>query len=457
MHNSELNHTTAWQKCLQIIEAKIPTKSFQTWFVPIQPKKLENNTLTIQVPNKFFFEWLEENYLDVLKEAIHKVIGPDARLEYHVLVPAEEKDTSSDDIKNPFVIPGIRRMNIDSNLSKKYTLENFVEGSCNRLAKSAGMAIARKPGETAFNPFVVYGKVGLGKTHIAQAIGNEILAQNPKKKVLYVSCEKFTNQVINSIRNGSIEDTVNFYQMLDTLIVDDVQFLNNKIKTQEIFFHIFNQLHQNKKQIIITSDRPPKDLEGLEDRLISRFKWGLTSDLQQPDFETRMNILKAKLAEENLEMPYDVQEYICYNITSNVRELEGVMISIIAQSNLTQRTLDMDLAREVVAQFVSDSNKELNLDNLINICLDYYHIDRDLVTGKSRKRNIVIARQMIMYLAKQLTNYSFKEIGQALGRDHSTVIYSCNAMQDQIETIPAIRKDYEELRKKLEMTLQTHE
>lgn len=444
----------AWQRCLSIIQKKIPEKSFETWFKPIIPKKLENETLTIQVPNKFFYEWLEENYLDIMRDAIRQSIGPNARLEYHVLVPAEEKSHPEDDIKNPFVIPGIRRK-IESNLNKKYTLENFIEGGCNRLAKSAGIAIARKPGETAFNPFVVYGEVGLGKTHIAQAIGNEIVGQHSKKKVLYVSCEKFTNQVINSIRNGSIEDTVNFYQMLDVLIVDDIQFLNNKIKTQEIFFHIFNQLHQNKKQIIITSDRPPKDLQGLEDRLISRFKWGLTADLQQPDFETRMSILQAKLAEENLSMPYDVQEYICYNITSNVRELEGVMISIVAQSNLTGRSLDLQLAREVVSQFITDSNKELNLDNLIDIALDYYKIDRSLVTGKSRKRNIVIARQMIMYLAKQMTNYSFKEIGQALGRDHSTVIYSCNAMQDQIETIPEIKNDYEELRKKLEMTLQT--
>ena len=290
----------------------------------------------------------------LLKMTIRKELGDGGRLEYQILMnnghdnrrskavakeagytnghgngtPYEPGGIDTQVIKNPFVIPGIKKLKIDPQLNTALTFETFIEGDCNRLARSAGVAVAKKPGGTAFNPLVIFGDVGLGKTHLAHAIGNEVVRKFPNKSILYVSSEKFTNQIIESIKNNAVNDFVNFYQLVDVLIVDDIQFLANKLKTQEIFFHIFNQLHQNGKQVVLTSDRPPKDLEGMEERLISRFKWGLSADLQAPDLETRIAILESKMTREGLEIPQDVSEFICYNIKNNIRELEGVLVPL---------------------------------------------------------------------------------------------------------------------------------
>lgn len=452
------NPNKAWNDCLNDIEKEISKQSFKTWFLPIKPIKFQHNILTIQVPNKFFFEWIEEHHIDLLKKVLNKNLGDNSRLEYQIPVVNDEPNLSADsipnNIKNPFVIPGIKRRDLSSNLNPKYTLDNFVEGDCNRLARSAGLAIARKPGETAFNPLVIYGDVGLGKTHLLQAIGNEIEKNHPKKKVVYVSSEEFTNQIIKSIKDNNIEQVVNFYQMIDALLIDDIQFLANKTKTQEIFFHIFNQLHQNRKQLVITSDRPPKDLNGMEDRLISRFKWGLTADLQKPEFETRMAIIDKKIEGENIEIPFHVSEYLCYNIETNIRELEGALVSIVAQSRLNRRELDLELAKEVVAKFVERKEKELNLDSILTLVAEHFSLDADIIRGKSRKREVVIARQLTMFLAKKHTNYSLKQIGSDLGgRDHSTVIYSCRAVQDMLDTNEEFKKNFEALDKKLVMTM----
>ena len=277
------------------------------------------------------------------------------------------------------------------------------------------MAVAAKPGGTAFNPLVLFGDVGLGKTHLAQAIGNEVLKENNGKTVLYVSSEKFTNQIIDSIRNNAVNDFVNFYQLIDVLIVDDIQFLANKQKTQEIFFHIFNQLHQNGKQIIMTSDRPPKDLDGMEERLISRFKWGLSADLGTPDLETRMAILASKMDQEGLEIPHDVTEFICYNIKNNIRELEGVLISLVAQSSLNRREIDLELAKEVIKNFVNQMSKEITVEFIQKLVADHFDVPVEKLKGQTRKRGIVIARQLSMYLAKNLTNKSLKAIGENFG------------------------------------------
>ncbi|MBL7792219.1 MAG: chromosomal replication initiator protein DnaA, partial [Saprospiraceae bacterium] len=370
------DHATVWDSCLQTIRKSVPMQSYKTWFEPIRPVKLEHNALTIQVPNRFFYEWLEEHYVALLKTTIRRELGDRGKLEYHILtsngngisngngnghhvdqsgpLAAKAADgltpgmIDTEHIKNPFVIPGIKKVKIDPQLNPQYTFDTYIEGDCNRLARSAGLAIARKPGETSFNPLVIFGDTGLGKTHLAQAIGNDVLARFPNKTVLYVSSEKFTQQIIQSIKNNAVNDFVNFYQLVDVLIVDDIQFLANKQKTQEIFFHIFNQLHQGGKQIVLTSDRPPKMLDGMEERLISRFKWGLSADLQAPDLETRMAIIEAKMNREGLDIPQDVVEFICYNIQNNIRELEGVLVSLIAQSSLNRREVDLDLAREVV-------------------------------------------------------------------------------------------------------------
>jgi chromosomal replication initiator protein len=400
------DHGTVWGNCLQTIRKNVNNQSFRTWFEPIKPVRLENNALTIQVPNKFFYEWLEEHYVTLLKTTIRRELGERGRLEYQILmgqsnakrdvlkrqrVAAENAvgvnngyspgmiDTQS--IKNPFVIPGIKKIKVEPQLNPNYLFENYIEGDCNRLARSAGLAIAKKPGGTSFNPLVIFGDVGLGKTHLAHAIGNDVLNRFPTKTVLYVSSEKFTNQIIQSIKNNAVNDFVNFYQLIDVLIVDDIQFLANKQKTQEIFFHIFNQLHQNGKQIIMTSDRPPKDLDGMEERLLSRFKWGLSADLQAPDLETRMAILEAKMNQEGVALPQDVTDFICYNIKNNIRELEGVLVSLIAQSSLNRQEIDMGLAKHVIRNFVKQINKEITVEYIQKLVAEHFSASRGEASG----------------------------------------------------------------------------
>jgi chromosomal replication initiator protein len=310
------DHNQVWQSCLDVIKDNVSPQGFKTWFEPIKPVKLEDSVLTIQVPSQFFYEWLEEHYVTLLKKIIRKELGTDGRLEYSIImennlnnsnpytikVPTSNRkavknapvnmplDLGESPIKNPFIIPGLRKLNVDSNLNPNYSFENFIEGDCNRLARSAGFAVANKPGGTAFNPLLIYGGVGLGKTHLAHAIGIEIKNKYPEKTVLYVSSEKFTHQFIDAVRNNTVNDFSHFYQMMDVLIIDDVQFFSGKEKTQDVFFHIFNHLHQTGKQIILTSDKPPVEMQGMEQRLLSRFKWGLSADLQVPSLETRIAI-----------------------------------------------------------------------------------------------------------------------------------------------------------------------
>ncbi len=479
------DHATVWDSCLHAIRKSVNQQSFRTWFEPIRPVRLDGTALTIQVPNKFFYEWLEEHYVSLLKSTIRKELGDRGRLEYQILMGASVNEMAKangnsngnghsttngvsakngehyapgmidmENIKNPFVIPGIKKLRIDPNLNPNYTFDNFIEGDCNRLARSAGLAIAKKPGGTSFNPLVIFGDVGLGKTHLAHAIGNDIIDKFPNKSVLYVSSEKFTSQIIQSIKNNAVNDFINFYQTVEVLIVDDIQFLANKQKTQEIFFHIFNQLHQNGRQIILTSDRPPKDMEGVEERLISRFKWGLSADLQAPDLETRMAILESKMNREGVELPSNVIEFICYNIQNNIRELEGVLVSLIAQSSLNRREIDLELAKEVIRNFVSQINKEITLDFIQKLVAEHFGVTMDKIQGKTRKRSIVIARQLSMFLAKKLTDKSLKSIGEMFGgRDHSTVIYSCKTVQDLMETDAIFKDTVTDLEKKIKMSL----
>ncbi len=466
-----MNHTTVWDNCLSHIKRQVPPQSYKTWFEPIRPVRLINNALTIRVPNYIFYEWLEDHYVDIMKSSLRKELGEQARLEYLIpknnghrhedLKPSimgEEPSgpdlTNPKDIQNPFVIPGIRKMEVDPQLNPKYTFDTYIEGDFNQLARSAGVAVANKPGTTAFNPLFIFGNVGLGKTHLAQAIGHEVLRLHPDKLVLYVSTSKFTTQVIQSIQKNATADLVNFYQAIDVLIIDDIHFLANRKKTQEIFFNIFNQLHQNKKQLVLTSDRPPKDLQDIEERLISRFKWGLSADLGVPDFETRMAILESKMMREGVEVPEDVIEFISYNIKENVRELEGVLISLIAQSSLNQRNIDINLAKEVIQNFVSNINKEITVDYIQKLVAEHFKIPVETLKSKTRKRQIVIARQLSMYLAKTMTKKSLKAIGDTFGgRDHSTVIHAIKTVQDMMDTDPAFKETLEELSKKITMSM----
>jgi len=457
-------HVEVWDRCLTIIKDNINERKYKTWFEPIIPVKLEEEILTIQVPNKYFYEWLEEHYLSLLRKCIVTELGTKARLEYLILLDkknqfsnsTEQKQNAinSDQIKNPFIIPGIRKVKIDSSLNPKYTFAKLIEGDCNRLARSAGKAISDNPGKTAFNPLFVYGGVGIGKTHLVHSIGNQIKVQHPKNNVMYITTDRFTNQIINAIKKGTIDDLLAYYQHIDTLILDDVQFLAGRAKTQEILFNLFNRLHQSGKQIILTSDRAPKDLANMEDRLISRFKWGLSADIQAPTFETRMAIVQDKLEDDIDKIPLNVLEYVCHNVVNNIRELEGVMISLIAQSTLNLKKIDVDLAKDIIRRYVVSADKEVALEKIKKLVAEHYKVSVEKIQSSTRKREVVIARQLSMYFAKNFTNKSLKSIGDDFGgKDHSTVIYSLKAVQDMIDTDEVFKNQVTEIERKVQMSI----
>jgi chromosomal replication initiator protein len=467
-----LEASAVWNECLRVIEQHVNEQSFSTWFRPINPVKLEGSSLTIQVPSQFFYEWLEDNYVQVLKLAIKNTLGPNGRLEYAVVVDkgnssnqpyvvsypqgnnATKKPTPNPvEVKTPFEMQSLDAdMLTQSNLNPNYTFSTYIEGDCNRLARSAGFAVATKPGITSFNPLMVYGGVGLGKTHLVQAIGNEIKNGPEDKFVLYVSSEKFVNQFMDSIKDGNVKSFTNFYMQVDVLIIDDIQFLAGKDRTQEMFFHIFNHLHQSKKQIIMTSDCPPRDLKGLEERLLSRFKWGLTADLQMPDFETRVAIIRRKMESEGIFIPDDVVEYLAYTVDTNVRELEGILISLIAHASLNRVEISLELAKTVIKNFIKDIETEVGIDFIQKSVSEYYSIHPDELKAKTRKKEIVIARQVAMYFSKEFTQHSLKSIGYHFGgRDHSTVIHAVQTVNDMIETDASFRNAVNELKKKFKM------
>ncbi len=473
------NCKAVWESCLSVIKDNISLQSFKTWFEPIKPIRLENNVLTIQVPSQFFYEWLEEHYITLLKKTLKKELGIEGRLEYSIIMenshnnkspftvklptsnrnaignpavtmPIDLNKGSSKEIPNPFIIPGLKKIKVNSQLNGNYSFENFIEGDCNRLARSAGFAVANNPGKTAFNPLLLYSNVGLGKTHLAHAIGLEIKNNFPEKTVLYVTSEQFTNQFIDSVRNNNQNDFVHFYQMIDVLIIDDIQFLLKKEKTQEVYFHIFNQLHQNSKQLIITSDKPPVEMEGMNARLLSRFKWGLSADLQVPDLETRIAIIEKKLYKDGVEMPKEVIEYLAYSIVTNVRELEGALISILAQSSLNKKAITLDLAKKMIDKFVKNTSREISIDYIQKVVCDYFDLPLEAIHSKTRKREIVQARQLAMFFSKKMTKASLATIGQHCGKkDHATVLHACRTVNNLIDTDKQFRNYVEELDKKI--------
>jgi chromosomal replication initiator protein len=355
-------------------------------------------------------------------------------------------------VKNPFVIPGLKKMQIDPQLNHGYIFDSFIEGDCNRVARRAGKTVAEKPGANSFNPLVIYGGVGLGKTHLAQAIGNEVKRMHHSKVVLYVSSEKFINQFVDHSRNNAINDFIHFYQLIDVLIIDDVQFFSRAEKSQDAFFAIFNHLHQSGKQLVLTSDKPPKDLDGMQERLLSRFRWGLSADLQVPDYETRIEILEKKMKNDGLDMPKEVIKYVAYNINTNVRELEGALISLLAQSSLNKKEIDVELAKKVLRNFVKTSSKEITIDAIQKMVCEYFDVPYDRLLHKTRKREIVQARQITMYLAKAFTKNSLKTIGEHFGgRDHTTVIHSCQTVKDLMDTDSIFRENVMELTQKVQL------
>lgn len=467
-----------WDSCLRFIEDNIQEQAFKTWFLPIKPIKLNGNSLTVQVPSKFFYEWLEEHYIKLLKVALQKELGKGAKLVYSIVMDQKPSDNNpftvkipssnqeklkpqevdapmpidSKKVKNPFIIPGLQKIKIDSQLNVNYNFGNFVEGESNRLASSAGKAVAKRPGGTSFNPLYIYGGVGLGKTHLAHAIGLEAKQNHPDKTVLYVSVERFTQQFIDSVQSNNRNDFIHFYQMIDILIVDDVHFLSGKKGTQEAFFHIFNHLHQKGSQIILTSDKAPVDIQDMEQRLISRFKWGLSADLQAPDYETRLAIVKFKGEKDGIEIPEDIIEYIAKNIKTNIRELEGSLNSIIAQATLNKKEITIELAKRTLSSFITNTRKEISIDYIQKLVCEYFKVPIELVQSRTRKRDIVQARQVAMYFAKKYTKASLSSIGTQIGnRDHATVLHACKTVRDLAETDRVFRGYVDDLNRKINM------
>jgi len=482
LKTKENDYIVVWENCLKIIQDNLGnSQSYKTWFNPIKPVKLENNVLTIQVPSQFFYEWLEEHYIGLLKKTIKKELGVDGRLEYSIIMdnsnygndpytikvptsnkkatqnqavnmPIDINNNSSKEIPNPFIIPGLKKIKVNSQLIDHYSFDNFIEGDCNRLARSAGYAVAENPGKTAFNPLLIYSNVGLGKTHLAHAIGIQVKNNFPEKIVLYVSTEQFIQQYIDSIRNNNHNDFIHFYQMMDVLIIDDIQFLAGKEKTQDVFFHIFNYLHQRGKQIVITSDKAPVELNGMEPRLISRFKWGLSADLQIPNIETRIAILQKRLYKDGIEMPAEVIEYLAYSISNNIRELEGALISLLAQSSLNNKVITLDLAKQMIDKFVKNTTHELSIDFIQKIVCDHFNISVEKISSKTRKRDVVQARQLAMYFSKKLTKSSLASIGLQCGnKDHATVLHACRTVSNLLETDKQYKNNALELEKKFKI------
>ena len=470
------DHLNVWNNCLSTIRDNVTEQGFKTWFEPITPLVLSGNVLTIQVPSQFFYEWLESNYLGVLKKAIDENLGPEGKLEYSVVIDNGDKNNQPQTMRmspaavstnrynnnnqdknnqrsNPFELKQINKYTLDSNLNPQYTFENFIEGDCNRLGRSAGHAVATRPGMTSFNPLMIYGGVGLGKTHLLQSIGNKIKENFADKFVVYVSSEHFINQFLDAIRENNLNEFNNFYLQVDALIIDDIQFLSGKEKTQESFFHIFNRLHQSGKQIVMSSDRPPRDLVGLQDRLLSRFKWGLSADVQAPDFETKIAIIHTKMESEGIIIPEDVIEYLAYSVDTNVRELEGVLISLIAQSSLTRKEIDLELAKNTIKNLIHNfESEDVSIDYIQKCIAEHFDVTVHEIKDKTRKKEIVIARQTAMYFAKEYTNLSLKTIGYHFGnRDHSTVIHAITSVNDMMETDKKFKVTIQELQKKLKI------
>jgi len=457
IENESKDPICVWKECLSIIKKNVPVITYNTWFIPIKPSELNDQLLKIQVPNSFFIEWIDEHYNTLINRAIKQILGENAELIYVVL---EEPDSL---YLSPIDVPlkveskenqnaGLNKKEFDSFLNSRYNFDNFIQGESNQLARAAAIAISKSPGETSFNPLFIYGGVGLGKTHLIQAIGNKILNLFPQKRVIYLSSDVFTIEFVEAIQSNTVNDFSNFYKSMDVLIIDDIQFLIGKEKTQDLFFHIFNQLHQVRKQIILSSDKPPKDLKGLNERLISRFQWGLTTDIQPPDFETRIAILKNKSESFGISISNNILEYIALNINSNIRELEGCLIKLLADSSLNSKEIDIELAKKTVKEISTSRKINISIDYITKIVCEYFNVDEDNIREKNRKKEIVLARQVAMYFSKKLTKYSLKTIGlQFGGRDHSTVIHAYNNIDNMISEDTRLKDSIENIRNKIEL------
>ena len=440
-----------WQTCLDQIKSRTTEEEFVKWFKPIVPLEFDGKTLRLCVPNMSYVYQIEKHYIPFLRPIISQLYGQEIRLHYAVpkndaqSVPVSKEadttaisqfstQTNTANIKNPFVIPGLKKIVIDPQLNPNYTFATFIEGECNRLARSAGMAVAVDPGHTPFNPLYIYGNSGLGKTHIVQSIGHEVRQRHPELQVLYVSMNKFQAQFQTAYKNGEIPDFIHFYQMIDVLIIDDIQELTGKTGTQNAFFNIFNHLQLSGKQLILTSDKPPVELKDIEQRLLTRFKWGLSAQLNTPDYETKLKIIRIKAQKLGAQISDDVVAYLADNISANVREIEGALSSLVANASFLGRKITTSLAKEILKVYVQLYQKEITIDHIIEVVCEYLNLDFARFNSTERTREIAQARQIAMYLVRELTSMSLNDIGLVFGgKDHTTVMHAYTRINDEMQ------------------------
>jgi len=445
-----------WKNCLTHIKENVTLMTYNTWFLPIRPISIKDNNLKVQLPNQFFWEWIDEHFSTIVKKTIFDVLGENGKLSYII---SDEKEQKEEYVKQNSIVDANKIKVIENklpehetNLNPRYKFENFIKGEGNQLARAAAGAISDNPGGTSFNPFFVYGGVGLGKTHLIQSIGNSILEKFPDKKVIYLSSDSFTVEFVEAIQSNKVNDFSGFYRNMDVLIIDDIQFLMGKEKTQDLFFHIFNTLHQSRKQIILSSDKPPKDLKGLDDRLVSRFQWGLSADIQPPELEMRIAILKNKAEEYGMIVSTDILEFIAGSITSNIRELEGCLIKLLANASLNSKEITLELAKKTVKEIATDRKINITIDDISKAVCHYLNIAENKIREKTRKKEIVLARQLAMYFSKELTKSSLKTIGLHFGgRDHSTVIHACNSIEQMRNNELSMKELIDSIRNKIEL------
>lgn len=459
-----LNFQTLWDDCLNVIRDNVSQIAFDTWFVPIIPLSYDEKVLTVQVPSQFFYEYIEEKYIDLLQKTLYRVFGEGTILNYRVVVESTnsttvEMRTESHNashetnsaaqkiaVKVPSPFQRVETPDFDSQINTRYTFHNFFEGDSNRLARTAAEAVAQNPAKTAFNPLFVHGNSGVGKTHLCHAIGARVQELYPDKKVLYISAHLFKVQFTDARRFNTINDFINFYQGIDVLIMDDIQELAGLEKTQNTFFHIFNHLHQNNKQLIMTSDCAPMDMSGMEERLLTRFRWGLTTALERPDLSLRKKILKNKVLTDGLSISDEVIDYIAEHVTENVRDLEGIVVSLMAHSIINNHEIDIALAQRVVSQTIKFEKKRITIPKIQDTVCNFFNIKKDLIHSASRKREIVQARQITMYFIKQYTELSLSQIGMQVGnRNHATVLHACNTVKDLMEVDKSLKADVQEI------------
>ena len=441
-----------WAQCQTILADNMTSSAYQTWFAPIVPLQFVEGVLVLQVKSQFVAEYIEENYIPLLSSAIYRVFGQGTRLEYRVLIDSTSGATTMmpsrpmGNGQQPVGSDQQQAASFDSQLNALYTFDSFIAGEPNKLARTAGLAIAKQPGYTAFNPLFIYGGSGVGKTHLANAIGHQVKALHPQARVLYVSANTFKLQYQDAAKCNKIPDFLNFYQSVDVLIVDDIQYFAGLKGTQDTFFHIFNYLQQSRKQLILTSDRPPVELKDIEERLLTRFKWGLSAEILKPDYQLRRDILVSKMHRDGITLGDEIVDFIAQNVRDSVRDLEGVLASLLAHSTLTNKEIDLALTEQVVSHIVTIQPKVITVGDVMDKVAKHYNLPEKALVAQNRSREIAQARHIAIYLSKQLTNASLAEIGVKMGkRTHATILHSISIVKEQMEFDPVLRQQIHKL------------